>query len=139
MTTKTNIDSDSVMSDRPQVCLEIDQGAATIALRMPPYNVLNIEAMEQINDALETALTDERGGVVVLRAEGKAFCAGVDVADHTADKVEQMMRVFGNIFEKMLGTDKPLAALVQGAALGGGMELIACCDIVVASDDDVGK
>ena len=122
------------MSDHPEIQLEINHGAATITLTMPPYNVLNIEAMEQFNNALETALSDRQSGIVVLRAEGKAFCAGVDVADHGADKVDRMMRVFGGIFEKMLGTDVPLAAVVQGAALGGGMELIACCDIVVASD-----
>lgn len=123
-----------MMSDKQNIQLDISDGLATITLRRPPYNVLDIATMVELNDALETALSGRQTGIVLLAAEGKAFCAGVDVADHTADKVEEMMRVFGAIFDKMLGTDVPLLATVQGAALGGGMELITCCDIVLASD-----
>ncbi|MFH0983593.1 MAG: enoyl-CoA hydratase/isomerase family protein [Planctomycetota bacterium] len=71
---------------------------------------------------------------VVLRAEGKVFSAGVDVSDHTADKVGEMIRQFHGIFRKLAGTDALTIAVVHGAALGGGCELATFCDIVLASD-----
>jgi cyclohexa-1,5-dienecarbonyl-CoA hydratase len=89
--------------------------------------------MTELNAALETVLSDDLAAVV-LRAEGKAFCAGVDVADHTADKVGEMIRQFHGIFRKLAATDALTIAVVNGAALGGGCELATFCDIVLASE-----
>ena len=122
------------MSCGKQVCWEITEGLATITLDRPPLNILDIAAMKALNQALEETLSSDRTGVLLIRAEGKAFCAGLDVGDHTPDKVGAMMREFHGLFEKLLGTDVPIVAAVHGAALGGGMELITCCDIVLASE-----
>lgn len=108
-------------------------GAAFITLSRPPLNVLTIPMMEELVSALQWAVGDP-GGMIVLDAEGKAFSAGVDVADHTEDKVEQMIDIFDRIFLVMDGTDKPTVAVVNGAALGGGCELALFCDLVVASE-----
>ncbi|MFZ5632451.1 MAG: enoyl-CoA hydratase/isomerase family protein [Bacillota bacterium] len=108
-------------------------GMATITLNRPPLNVLTIPMMEELVSALQWAAS-EPGGLIVLEAEGKAFSAGVDVADHTADKVDRMIEVFDRVFLTMAGTDKPIAAVVNGAALGGGCELVLFCDLVVASE-----
>jgi cyclohexa-1,5-dienecarbonyl-CoA hydratase len=70
----------------------------------------------------------------VFRAAGKAFCAGVDVGDHTADKVRDMIELFHGIFRKLAATDALTIAAVNGAALGGGCELACFCDIVLAAD-----
>jgi cyclohexa-1,5-dienecarbonyl-CoA hydratase len=82
---------------------------------------------------LETVL-GENLAALVFQAEGKAFCAGVDVADHTADKVGEMISLFHGIFRKLAATDVLTIAVVNGAALGGGCELALFCDIVLASE-----
>jgi cyclohexa-1,5-dienecarbonyl-CoA hydratase len=56
------------------------------------------------------------------------------VADHTPDKVGQMIDVFDRLFIAMFEVEKPIVALVNGAALGGGYELVLACDLVVASE-----
>jgi cyclohexa-1,5-dienecarbonyl-CoA hydratase len=96
--------------------------------------VLDIKMMEEINSVLEKLKGDTKLKVVVFKAEGKAFSAGVDVADHTQDKVADMIGTFHKIFENMKNIKAPIVALVDGAALGGGCELAVFCDIVLASD-----
>jgi cyclohexa-1,5-dienecarbonyl-CoA hydratase len=115
--------------------LKVDaaDGIATITLNRPPVNVLNIPMMAELNGALEAVLV-ENLAALVLRAEGKAFCAGVDVGDHSADKVGEMIRQFHGIFRRLAATDVLTIAVVNGAALGGGCELATFCDIVLASE-----
>lgn len=122
------------MSQFEFLTYERANGIATITLNRPPLNVLNNSMMAELNAALEELLTNDTLIALVLRAEGKAFSAGVDVSDHTADKVEEMIGLFHGIFRKLLATDAVTIAAVQGAALGGGCELACFCDVVLASD-----
>jgi cyclohexa-1,5-dienecarbonyl-CoA hydratase len=108
-------------------------GVVRITFNRPPLNVLTIDMMEEMVKAFNWA-QGESGSLVVLDAEGKAFSAGVDVADHTPDKVGQMIDVFDRLFIAMFEVEKPIVALVNGAALGGGYELVLACDLVVASE-----
>lgn len=108
-------------------------GLISITLNKPPLNVLTIPMMEEIADAFAWA-QGQTAKLVLLNAEGKAFSAGVDVADHTPDKVSKMIEVFDSIFHNMFNCDKPIVAAVNGAALGGGYELVIFCDMVVASE-----
>ncbi len=108
-------------------------GLVSITLNSPPLNVLTIPMMEELADAFVWA-KDQPGNLILLNAEGKAFSAGVDVADHTPDKVAKMIEVFDSIFHAMYANDKPIIGAVKGAALGGGYELVLFCDMVVASD-----
>jgi cyclohexa-1,5-dienecarbonyl-CoA hydratase len=71
---------------------------------------------------------------LVISAEGKFFSAGVDVAEHTRDKVGEMISVFHGIFENLNKLSVPVVAFVQGPALGGGCEVALYCDIVLASE-----
>jgi cyclohexa-1,5-dienecarbonyl-CoA hydratase len=111
-------------------------GAAWLTLNGPPLNVLNIAMMREINDALEELSGDSAIKVLVFEAaEGsKAFSAGVDVSEHTADKVDEMIEVFHRIFRLLDGLEIPTFAVVGGAALGGGCELALFCDMVIASE-----
>ena len=93
-----------------------EDGIVRITLNRPPLNVLTIAMMEEMVKAFKWA-QGESGALVVLDAEGKAFSAGVDVADHTPDKVEQMIDVFDRLFIAMFEVEKPIVALVNGAAL----------------------
>ncbi len=110
-----------------------EDGAATIILDHPPLNVLNIEMMEELIQALKWA-NEQPEHIIAITGEGKAFSAGVDIADHTPEKVDSMIDVFDRLFLAMSEINKPIAALVNGAALGGGYEIVLFCDLVVASE-----
>src|SRR3990172_6415070 len=114
--------------------LEVQDGVATVSMNRPPLNVLHNPMMDEFNRLLETTLSDKNLAALVLRATGKAFSAGVDVSDHSADKVADMIRLFHGIFRELAATDALTIAAVQGAALGGGCELACFCDIVLASE-----
>jgi cyclohexa-1,5-dienecarbonyl-CoA hydratase len=110
-----------------------DGGIATIVLNREPLNVLNIAMMKEINQALDS-LSGQDFKVLLVKAEGKAFSAGVDVGEHLGDQVHEMIEVFHGMFRRMDALGVVTVASVQGAALGGGCEVMAYCDLVVASE-----
>ena len=122
------------MSQYEYFNVEVQDGVATVTMNRPPLNVLHNPMMDEFNRLLETTLADKNLAALVLRATGKAFSAGVDVSDHSADKVGDMIRLFHGIFRKLASTDVLTIAAVEGAALGGGCELACFCDIVLASE-----
>jgi len=105
-----------------------------ITLNSPPLNILNIAMMNEINSGLDEALEYKDIGVLVFKNNGKAFSAGVDVEDHTGDKVDEMIEVFHGIFRRLDKFEGLTIAGVKGAALGGGCELAIFCDLIIASD-----
>lgn len=108
----------------------------SIELNKPPLNILDIPMMEEIQAALEEADTDSGLRALVFRGAGeKAFSAGVSIEDHTPDRIEQMIRQFHGIFRRLSKTEKVTVAIVQGHCLGGGFELAAMCDLVIAAED----
>ncbi len=109
-------------------------GLLTIVINRPPYNVLDIAAMEEMNAALDLVASDESCKLLLITGSGeKAFSAGVEVADHTPDKVEHMLEVFHGIFRRLQKISVPTVAAVNGVALGGGCELALGCDMIVAA------
>lgn len=124
----------TAMSDYEFLELSVANGIATVTLNRPPLNILHIAMMDELNRLLETVLADANLTALVLRARGKAFSAGVDVSDHTAERVGEMIREFHGIFRKLAAADALTLAAVNGAALGGGCELAIFCDIILASD-----
>jgi len=111
----------------------LKDGIATIILNRQPVNVLNIAMMEEINSALKNFIKEEVK-LLVFRAQGKAFSAGVEVAEHMGDLAEKMIEVFHGMFRLMDKLDVPSIAIVNGTALGGGCELVIYCDMAIASD-----
>jgi len=117
------------------IILKKKEGITVLTLNRPPVNVVNYEAIMEINFALRELKNDEATGVLLLRGAGnKAFCAGVEIKDHIGDKMPMMMREFGQIFSLLKNLGKPSIAVVNGAALGGGCELVAGCDMAIASE-----
>lgn len=113
----------------------IDAGnTVSLVLNRPPLNVMNIPMMQEMNAAFSALLHHPNAKVLLIKAEGKAFSAGVDVADHTADKVNEMISEFHRIFHLLHEFKIPTIAVVDGAALGGGCELAIYCDMVAASE-----
>ncbi|MFI5207480.1 MAG: enoyl-CoA hydratase/isomerase family protein [Gemmatimonadales bacterium] len=108
---------------------------ARIELDRPPLNVLDIATLEALEEILTDLTGDHTIKVVALSGAGKAFCAGADVADHAADRVERMLGVFHAAIRRLIALEVPTVALVHGATLGGGAELALACDIVLARSD----
>ena len=119
--------------DYKTIVVEEKDMIGRITFNFPPLNVLNIEMMKEINQALKD-FQSKNLKVLILDANGKAFSAGVDVSDHTKDKVAEMIQVFHEIFTNLHKINAPTVALVNGAALGGGCEVATFCDIVIASE-----
>ena len=108
----------------------------TLTLDRPPLNVLDIPMIEALAAALESAAADRDLAVVHVRAAGsKGFSAGVDVADHTPERIGPMLEAFHRAF-RILGRMDPVSvAEVFGACLGGGCELAVMCDFTIAAED----
>src|SRR5262245_35157174 len=124
------------MSKFASIKFQIRDRVARITLARPPLNVLNIAMMREMADALEECgQTRDLVAIVFDAAEGsRAFSAGVAVEEHVAETIFQMLDSFHNIFRLLGQIGRPSIALVDGPALGGGCELVAGCDIVIASD-----
>jgi cyclohexa-1,5-dienecarbonyl-CoA hydratase len=91
--------------------------------------------MKDLNQAIQRVGTMPEVCAVVLAsaASARAFSAGVAVEDHKPETVYQMLESFHSIFRTLNSVSKPVIALVAGAALGGGCELVAFADIVIAT------
>jgi cyclohexa-1,5-dienecarbonyl-CoA hydratase len=120
-----------VADNETYVKTRVEEGVAWLTLARPPVNVLHIPMLEQMESALAQLAADEQVRTLVLEANGKLFSAGVDVANHTPDKVEVMIPLFDRVCVALAAFPVPAIAAVQGHALGGGCEIVLCCDLVV--------
>ena len=110
-------------------------GIGRLVLDRPPVNVLDLAMLETLQAALARAAADRRLKVLAVTGVGRAFSAGVDIADHTADRVGRMLELFHGAVRQLMAIEAPVVAVVHGAALGGGCELALACDMVLARDD----
>lgn len=112
---------------------------ATVALNRPrSHNAMTPEMIAELTTTFDAFGREEDIRVVILTGNGRSFCAGADlasmraVADYTFD---ENVADGEAIFDLMLAVDRcprPVVARVNGAAIGGGVGLVSCCDIVVA-------
>jgi enoyl-CoA hydratase len=113
-------------------------GIAEVVIDHPPVNALDVEGWFALADALIAAGRVADNRVVVLRAEGRGFCAGVDIKEINAKGDESLVganRGCAAAFAAVYDCEVPVIAAVQGFCLGGGIGLIGNADIVVASED----
>ena len=113
-------------------------GTAEVVIDVPPVNALDVATWFALADALLAAGSDPSVRVVVLRAEGRGFCAGVDIKEIQAKGDEALVGVnrgCAAAFAAVYDCEVPVIAAVQGFCLGGGVGLAGNADIVVASDD----
>lgn len=115
--------------------VEREAGIVRLVLDRPPLNVLHPSMLGELEEALAGVATDEEARVVLLQGAGKAFCAGVEVADHLPERIETTLARFGGVIRRLLDLPMPAVAAVHGAALGGGCELALACDVVLARAD----
>jgi cyclohexa-1,5-dienecarbonyl-CoA hydratase len=129
--------SEQTMADTYQhIQFKIEDRIARIAFARPPLNVLNIAMMREVGAALDECSRERELAAVVFEAANgiRAFSAGVAVEEHVAETIYQMLQSFHDIFRALEDLALPTIALVDGAALGGGCELVAACDICIATE-----
>lgn len=114
----------------------IEDRVARVTFARPPLNIFNIAMMREINDALNQCSNRREIVAIVLEAASdcRAFSSGVAVEEHVEETIFQMLDTFHAIFRILEQLSRPTIAVIDGAALGGGCELIAACDIVIASE-----
>jgi len=122
-------------SELGRLTTKIENLVVRIELRHPPLNVIDVPMMVELATVLSEIETKPNVAVVVLSGEGKSFSAGVDVAAHTPDKVEDMLAKFHRVIRSLVATKKVTIAAVHGLCLGGGAELAMVCDLVYSDDD----
>jgi cyclohexa-1,5-dienecarbonyl-CoA hydratase len=114
----------------------IEERVGRITFARPPLNIFNIAMMREITDAINECAS-KRDMVAIMfeaGADSRAFSAGVAIEEHVEETIYQMLDSFHAIFRALEQAGKPAIAIVDGAALGGGCELVAGCDIVIATE-----
>ena len=114
------------------------RGVVTLTLNRPQaFNALSEAMLAKLQRELDAMASDESVRVVVIAAEGKAFCAGHDLKEMRADpSPEYYERLFAQCSEMMLAIQRlsvPVIARVHGIATAAGCQLVAMCDLAVAS------
>lgn len=117
-----------------------DRGVVTLTLNRPQaFNALSEAMLTALGEAVEALAEDETVRAVVLGASGKAFCAGHDLKEMRAEpSLEYYERLFAQCTAVMLSIQRlpvPVIARVQGLATAAGCQLVAMCDLAVASED----
>jgi methylglutaconyl-CoA hydratase len=119
--------------------IDINKHVASVILDRPDlHNAFNDELVQRITDAFTELSQRDDVRVIVLRANGKSFCAGADLnwmkrmVHYSYDENLADARAIGEMFLAIAKCSKPVIARVHGAALGGGAGLVAACDIGIA-------
>jgi cyclohexa-1,5-dienecarbonyl-CoA hydratase len=113
--------------------LRIDGSAARITLNRPEHNLLNEAMLRELADGITFAGQRNDVKLVVLDSACKVFCGGIDIGEYTSERVFQMLDAFHAAFSGMIEVGKPVICVVSGPAIGGGAELAAFGDLVVAT------
>jgi cyclohexa-1,5-dienecarbonyl-CoA hydratase len=119
-----------------RVSLTIDDRVARIVLNNPPLNMLSMDMLVAISEAVNTASRHPALCAIVFEPGPKcrAFSAGLAMEELRAEVAYQMLDTFHQIFRNLDFHCKPTVAIVPDAALGAGCEIAAFCDIVIASE-----
>lgn len=129
------------MQAEPLVLSSTDaRGVVTLTLNRPQaFNALSEGLLEALQAALDRVAADEAARVVVLAAHGRAFCAGHDLKEMRAEPAQAMYeRLFAQCGRMMMTLQRlpvPVVARVQGIATAAGCQLVAMCDLAVASTE----
>ncbi len=134
------------MSNPEPLVRREDQGPVAVLIMNRPdqRNALSRALMAELSDMLDAIRSESRVRAVVLAAEGKAFCAGMDLKEATETGVASSMesskssvddtQAIADLIDRVHKFPRPVVAAVQGDALGGGAGLALACDLVVMAD-----
>lgn len=108
---------------------------ARVTLDRPPLHILDLPTMAAFDAVLDRVNATPEAVVAIIGATGdKAFSSGVNIADHTPEKVAEMLERFHAMIRKLRSLNSVTIAAVKGMALGGGFELALACDMIVAEE-----
>src|SRR5277367_2162692 len=113
--------------------MRIDGSVARMTLNRPEHNLLNETMLREIADGIIFAGNSEEAKLIVLDSSCKVFSGGIDIGEYTSQRVFQMLDAFHAAFSAMLEVGKPVICVVNGPAIGGGAELAAFGDLVIAT------
>jgi len=137
----TALSAKQLKSDSTKDLLRADAGGiATLTLNRPRVsNALSRELIEALTKQLASIATDATARVVIIAARGAAFCAGHDMKQMRADPdlhcYESLFAASSRLMLAIMQLTKPVIAKVAGTATAAGAQLVASCDLAVASDD----
>ena len=126
-------------SDEPILLRQDAGGIATVTLNRPKqFNSLSEELLTELQSTLETIAKDESVRVVVIAGAGAAFCAGHDLKQMRANPrkayYDKLFAQCSDVMMKLLHLPQPVIARVHGIATAAGCQLVAQCDLAVASE-----
>lgn len=135
--------ADIVALKREAVEETVQSGVLRITLDNPPANLLSLEVMHAIQAELDRAAEDPAARVIVIGAAGKLFCAGHDLKQMTAHRSDpdggaayfaETFDTCSKLMQSIVRHPKPVIAAVDGVATAAGCQLVASCDLAIASD-----
>lgn len=123
-----------------RIIVESSDRVATAIISAPPMNALDAAMRAELAARLQEFEQDDTIRAIVLRGDGpRAFCSGFDLkelSENLGSKDRSLAQLTNDaiLYDRLAKCQKPTVAAVEGAAIGGGLELAACCDFIVASD-----
>lgn len=130
----------STENNEAPILYDVTAGVATITLNMPDRkNSLSDELVGSLSATLDRAIGDDAARVIVLTNAGNTFCAGADLKSVKPGLAQTdapvPKRSFVDVFQQILQSPKPVVGRIDGHATGGGVGLVAACDISVMRND----
>ncbi len=137
------------MSEFQTLALQQEGAIATLTLNRPEKaNALNMRMWEELGQAMAQVDAEESVRVVIIQGAGKHFCSGIDLMDFSAvfnskikcegrkrEQLRQMIIKLQNCLTAIETCRKPVIAAIQGGCIGGGVDLVACCDMRYMTTD----
>ena len=114
--------------------VSVTDGICELRIDAPPGNIIDRALCEELTAAVKEHAGDPHLKAFLIRASGKHFSFGASVPEHVLGKVEGFLPAFHHLLFAIVDAGPPFIAAVQGLCLGGGLELVAACQIVVAEE-----
>ena len=119
------------------VDVNVEKGIAEVLLNKPPVNAFDSKEWAQLAELFDRLGRDESVRVVLVAAEGRGFCAGVDIKELAAEStvITKVNKGCYDTFAAIHDCPVPVIAAAHGFVLGGGIGIVGSCDVIFASED----